>query len=198
MIEKIKENIILILIATVLIVGAIIYLIVPEETPKQTNTYPTTNADNLTETEYIYIDIKGEVHNPGVYKLVVNTRLYELIFKAGGLTVVADEAAINLSKLLSDGEVIYIPNFDDLFPPLGINQTDNTSEQQGNSQSLVNINTATINELTSLPGVGESTANAIIDYRQENGEFLTTEDITNVPGIGDVTYENLKELITVS
>lgn len=198
MLEKIKENIIIVVVIAVLVVGGILYLLQPREEETQFTTLP--YEDIKEEPSYLYIDIKGEVHNPGVYKIETNTRLYQLIFKAGGLTSLADEAAINLSMVLNDGSVIYIPSFDDLFPALGINlDIDDINDPNNPTQSsdLININTATKEQLITLPGIGESTANTILDYRTNNGVFETTENIKDVPGIGDATYENIKALITV-
>jgi competence protein ComEA len=144
----------------------------------------------LDEVEYIYIDIKGAVLNPGVYKFESNTRLFQAIYKAGGLLVSADENAINLSLLLNDQQVVYIPTIDDEYPSVAV-----IEEEQNNG--LVDINTANMTELETLPGVGPANAQSIIDYREEYGVFSNIEDIMNVKGIGESTYNELKNLITV-
>lgn len=192
--DKLKEYGKYIGIAAVLILGGIFYFMNQSKDTTGTITDFNTYQEIEEETSYMYIDIKGQVYNPGVYKVESNTRLYQLIYKAGGLTDIADEDAINLSMILMDENVIYIPSFDDNFPALGINKED-PSEIDNNQ--LININTASKEELMTLPGIGESTANAIIDYRTNNGSFETTENITDVAGIGDATFENIKERITV-
>jgi competence protein ComEA len=149
-----------------------------------------TDVDSKEE-QYIIVDIKGEVHNEGIYKVEFGTRLYELIIKAGGLTQNADIYAINQAILVKDETFIYIPSYEDGFPSL-INNEENNDE----ISSLIDINKATIEELKTLPGIGESTAQAIIEYRNEQ-QFTVIEDIKNVSGIGDMTFESIKDLITV-
>jgi competence protein ComEA len=192
--EKWKEyGIITAIVAVLTIAASFYYFTQPNEQPNINGNL--NNVEILTEeTSYMYIDIKGEVYNPGVYKVEIETRLYQLIYKAGGLTELADEAAINLSLILLDEHVIYIPSFDDEFPTLGLvkEETDPAVIDQ-----FININTASKEELMTLPGIGESTANTIIEYRINNGLFDTTENIKDVPGIGDATFENIKTLITV-
>lgn len=103
---------------------------------------------------------------------------------AGGLTEEADISKINLAYILSDGEKIYIANIND-------EDIQNTEENMQSSQAQkININTASISELTSLNGIGESLAKSVVEYRKKNGKFLKIEDIKNVSGIGDI---NLKK-----
>lgn len=146
---------------------------------------PVTNTD--TEIiEYIYVDLKGEVILPGVYKITTTTRLYQLIEMAGGMTKDADPLKINLSVLLKDMDVVYVPSIYDIDIPL---IDEETSE-------LIDINQANKMLLTTLPGIGEATAEAIITYREEVGYFETIEEIMNVSGIGEATFNNIKDLIT--
>ena len=140
--------------------------------------------------EYIYVDIKGEVRYPGVYKVLQETRLFQVLQQAGGLTVYADDLAINLSMKLYDQTVVYIPHIDEDFPSV--------HEEGGINSSVVNINQASLEELMTLPGIGEVTAEEIINYRHENGGFSRIEDLINVPGIGEATFERIKEIISVS
>ena len=135
---------------------------------------------------FIYIDIGGSVLNPGVYKVERNTRLFQLIIKAGGLTKEANELLINQSMLLKDEMYVYIPNIYEDYKGTNID----------NSTLLVNINSASKTELESLPGIGPSTAQSIIDYREQIKIFDDIEDLMNVPGIGETTFNELKDLIT--
>lgn len=104
------------------------------------------------------------------------------------MTDEADVSKTNLAYILSDGEKIYIPNIND-------ENLESASFQESNKK--VNINVATIAELTAIPGVGESTAKSIIEYRTQNGRFNTIEDIQNVSGIGESKFNKIKEYISV-
>ena len=139
----------------------------------------------------IYVHIDGEVINPGLYKLTTDDRVNDLLVIAGGATDKASLKDINLAKRLEDEMKIYIPSKDE-------NLSNEVSDQSGISSSSgkVNINTATKDELKTLPGIGDSRAEEIIRYRENTG-FSKIEDIKNISGIGDKTYEKLKELISV-
>ncbi|MDI6860883.1 MAG: helix-hairpin-helix domain-containing protein [Caldisericia bacterium] len=146
--------------------------------------------------EKIYVQISGEIKYPGVYEMENGDRVFQLVEKAGGLTENADLNSINLSKKLIDGEKIII------FSKKSINENETSISQSGtvSSQSksnLININTASKEELESLPGIGPTLAQKIIDYRETNGYFQTIEDIKKVSGIGDKKFEAIKNLITV-
>lgn len=145
--------------------------------------------NDVIENVYIYVDIKGEVKNPGVYKLEKGSRVFQLVNSAGGYKDSADHNALNLSKILRDEEVIYIPNLSEEFP---------TYQEYSDKVSLkININNAPKELLDTLPGIGPSTAQAIVDYIEENTYFNTIEEIMNVPGIGENTFDKFKDLITV-
>lgn len=150
----------------------------------------TSKVENTIELEKIKIKIHitGEVNQPGLIELEVGERVKDAIDMAGGLTNEADISKINLAYILSDGEKIYIPNQNDELDEEQILQTSN---------SKVNINTATVSELETIPGVGESTAKAIVEYRTETGRFATIEDVQNLSGIGQSKFEKMKDYITV-
>ena len=148
------------------------------------------NKDVKTEKleDSIVIDISGEIKNPGIYKMEGRVRLYEIIEKAGGLKEEANINSINQARYVKDGEKIIIPSS-------RISQ----SMDKGiisNENNLVNINTASKEELLKLPGIGEVTAEKIISYR-DNNNFTKIEDLKNVNGIGMATYNKLKDLICV-
>lgn len=146
---------------------------------------------------FVYVDVSGAVQNPGVIALPANSRVNDAIEAAGGLTSNASTKSINRAVILNDGEKIYIPTEDEeeTYIP---NVSDNIVVQSGNvSDGKVNINTANSEELQTLNGVGPSTAQKIIDFREQNGKFQNIEDLMNVSGIGQKTYEKLKTYITV-
>lgn len=157
--------------------------------------------------DFIAVDIKGAISNPGVYKMERWSRLSDLIDEAGGLRFDASTRYINLSKMLEDEMVVVIytdSEIDDLDNSLELsfcncpevsNDTCFTSEE--NNKAKININTASLDELMTLSGIGKSKAQSIIDYRTNNGNFLDIKDIMNVKGIGNGVYEKIKDFITV-
>ena len=148
------------------------------------------NKDVKTEKleDSIVIDISGEIKNPGIYKMKGRVRLYEIIDKAGGLKEEANINSINQARYVKDGEKIIIPSS-------RISQSMDKGSIS-NENNLVNINTASKEELLKLPGIGEVTAEKIINYR-DNNNFTKIEDLKNVNGIGMATYNKLKDLICV-
>lgn len=163
---------------------------------------------NSNEINRIIIDIKGEVVYPGVYEIDNNTRIIDAINMAGGLTLDADTSGINLSSKIRDEDVIiiYSNNKDsEYYKDKKIdNKNDNFSvEDGGNNKNndkdeivLIDINTATSEELCSLPGIGEVKAKKIIEYRKKS-RFNTIEDIMNVSSIGEKLFESIKAYIKV-
>ena len=131
----------------------------------------------------ISVHVTGAVVSPGVYSLPQGSRVSDAVQAAGGLLPIADDESINLAMLVEDGARLTIPK---------------SAFYDADSQSVsrVNINTATADELDTLPGIGPSTAEAIVDYRRQFGEFQRPDEITEVPGIGPATYERIKDLIT--
>ncbi len=141
----------------------------------------------------IIVYITGAVPRPGVYALPKDARIQDAISAAGGFLAEADKSQINLAALLEDGQQLDIPYIEGSSPVLGTP----VPEVDTSTTELIDINIASSGELESLPGIGPTTAQKIIDYREQNGPFLSTEDIINVPGIGPGTYERIKDLITV-
>jgi competence protein ComEA len=144
----------------------------------------------------IVVQISGAVPRPGVYALADGSRVQDAISAAGGFLADAEKAGINLARVLEDGEQLDIPYQEGSSPV--ITEAPAVTEAPVNSSAeLININTASATELDSLPGIGPSYAQKIIQYREQNGPFQTTEDIVKVTGIGSGTYERIKDLITV-
>lgn len=175
-----------------------IMVIIRKRELKDNNINYTVNKENIIvnndkindEEEYIYVDIKGEVINPNVYKIKKGLRVIDVINLAGGLTEESDTSNINLSKIVTDEMVIVIKskNNEEVY-------IDSDVDINNNNQ-LIDINTCTIDELLTLPGIGESKANNIIEYRKKN-KFNTINDIMNVSGISESLFNKIKEYIKV-
>ena len=142
----------------------------------------------------IVVHITGAVPRPGVYALPQGARVQDGISAAGGFLAEAQKTDINLAALLEDGEKLDVPYIEGASPVLGTPEP----EVIVVTTELIDINIASQAELETLPGIGPTTAQKIIEYREANGPFVSTEDIINVPGIGPGTYERIKDLITVS
>lgn len=158
----------------------------------------------------IFVHIDGYINNPGVYEIKENDRIKTLIDKAGGFKEGYSIKNINLAAKLSDGDKIYIPSVSEEKVSennnnININssgkgqnvKTDRNNVSVMKNNSKININTANISELKQITGIGESTSNKIIDYRENVGKFKKIEDIKEVKGIGDAKYESLKNKITI-
>ena len=162
------------------------------------------NANQITEeTTEIAVHITGEVKKQGLIYLKEGARVADAIEKAGGETKNADLSQINLAYVLQDGQKIYVPNKNEKISQYITGNSGNNNTEENNNSNLnkedrkVNINTANQNELDSLPGIGPSIAQKIIDYREENGKFKNIEELQNVKGIGDAKYEEIKDRVTV-
>ncbi len=180
----------------------------------------TNNLEIEDAIKYITVDIKGEVKSPGVYKIEEGKRVVDAINASGGLTKKAVTKYINLSKVLKDEDVIIINNISELekiedkknIEEIKINNKSNISvkesdvitndksdivkENDSNKNTIVNINTCTLEELLSINGIGESKAKSIIEYRENVGLFTSKEDIMKVSGIGESLYDKIKDYIT--
>ncbi len=152
----------------------------------------------------IIVHVTGAVKNNGIVEVKEDARINDVIEAAGGVTENADLSGVNLAYAVKDGQKIYIPNKEDkeniedlniISEDPGINVIEEVDETE--NLGIVNINTANKEQLQNLPGIGESTANKIITYREENGKFKTIEDIKNVSGIGDAKFETIKKYIKV-
>lgn len=141
----------------------------------------------------IFVHISGCIKNEGVYEMKVNSRVTDLVKVAGGLCDEVDLTSINLSKILKDEMRIHILKKNEEKPSNIINDDLSTEPSQ---RGKLNINKASLEELTTLPGLGKTRAKAIIDYRTKK-KFNTIEDIKNISGIGQKSFEKLKEKITV-
>ena len=196
---KIKIIIIICCIIVVITIGAYIYknsneenneeFLLTEESNMQTEDI--VDENNST----IMIHVTGEVENQGVVILPEGARIVDAIEAAGGETVNADLNKLNLAYVLSDGEKLYVPNKNEENENTEYITTSGGENSMDSNNGLINLNTASIQELTTLPGIGEALATRIIEYREQNGKFNDVEDIKNVSGIGDSKYESIKDLI---
>ena len=178
----------------------------------------TDSRDNKTKNDpvkiKITVDIAGAVAHPSVYILPSDSRVYQAVNAAGGLTANADTRNTNLASLLSDGTKIYIPSKEEVKT-----ESKTTGIKPGNAyiggstaptaaaaaetgaadskNALINLNTATSVQLQELPGVGPATADKILAYRQKYGAFSKKEELMNVSGIGEKTFAKMQALITV-
>ena len=147
----------------------------------------------------ITVYVSGEIKKPGIVKLKDGDRLATAVEKLGGTTKKADLNQVNLAIKVEDEQHYIIPKIGENVNEESVDDEKiskgSMSDNSSQKSSKININTATIEELDTLPGVGEATANKIVNHRSENGEFKSIEEIKNVNGIGDKKFENMKELI---
>ena len=223
-IKKIDKDYVII---GVIVIAVIIFMIINKDNDKIINVESSINTDNDKNEENkeqkddnskeqivngggIFVHIDGYINNPGVYEIKENDRIKTLIDKAGGFKEGYSIKNINLAAKLSDGDKIYIPSVSEEKNSENNNNININSSGKGQNvkadrnnvsimknNSKININTANISELKQITGIGESTANKIIDYRENVGKFKKIEDIKEVKGIGDAKYESLKNKITI-
>lgn len=184
------------------------------EEPGSENT--TLDEPGLHSEKTAVVHVCGAVNSPGIYTLPEGSRLWEAVEAAGGVRPDGAGDYLNMAAPVSDGEKVVVPFLADVEKPFGEAETissrpgsdgagnggaaGNGSGSAGNSGAeagLVDLNTATLEQLMTLPGVGEAKAKAILEYRENTGPFTVPEDITNVPGIKKGSYEKLKSYITV-
>ena len=212
-----KQKILLVIIIFIIALGVVYYANIMKtndefDIDKQNLEVLNTSEENNNteedkeETEKIVVHVSGAVKNEGVVELDKNSRVVDAIEAVGGVTENAYMKNVNLAEQLEDGSKIYIPTKEE-----AENEKQNTNYITSNSNvgsgssianektksGKININTATAEELDTLPGIGESTANKIINYREENGKFKSIEEIKEVSGIGDSKFEQIKDLIEI-
>lgn len=200
--EFIKNNKLILIFIIILVLSSLGYVIfhINEEKneinfEKQLQTIEIIQEPVKLSKNKIYIDVAGEVVNPGLYELDEGSRINDAINIAGGVTETACLNDVNLAYILSDGIKITIPK-----KSKDLSYTKTPVIFTGasiNGEQLININTATIEELCKLEGVGESTAKKIINFRNEKGGFKSKEELKNVAGIGETKYNSLKNDITI-
>ena len=224
---NLKQKKIIAIILIILVIIAYYYLYLKNSTEEisnqdlEVNNTQASNQTNETEKEgeeTIVVHVSGAVNIEGIVELDSGSRIANAIEKAGGVKENADMTNINLAYSLEDGMKIHIPTkeeteanknnenmIDESYVTSssgGVSSKEDINSTQGNSSTStsskkVNINTATQEELDTLPGIGPSIASKIIDYREQNGKFNSIEEIKEVSGIGDAKYEKIKDSITI-
>ena len=197
--QNVKSIILAFVCSLVLIIGGLFYF-----NQNKTEDYSgvsfsnisneTNNKDEKAENrhdEKIFVDVKGAVKHPGVFETTKDKRVKDLIEEAGGLLDDADTATLNLSQKVKDQMVIYVLKHGE--KPKQISDGGSSSS----NTDVININTANKEQLMKISGVGKTKAEAIISYREKNGDFKKKEDITKVHGIGKATFEKIKDKIEV-
>lgn len=197
--QNVKSIILAFVCSLVLIIGGLFYF-----NQNKTEDYSgvsfsnisneTNNKDEKAENrhdEKIFVDVKGAVKHPGVFETTKDKRVKDLIEEAGGLLDDSDTSTLNLSQKVKDQMVIYVLKHGE--KPKQISDGGSSSS----NTDVININTANKEQLMKISGVGKTKAEAIISYREKNGDFKKKEDITKVHGIGKATFEKIKDKIEV-
>lgn len=151
----------------------------------------------------IFVHVLGAVAQPGLFEVAEGARVVDVVAAAGGLLPTADQTGVNLARLVSDGEQLYIPVLGEVVPgatggqgPAAAGGTGSGPAGPG-AAATVNLNTATAADLDTLPRIGPAMAQRILDYRETEGRFASVEDLRNVTGIGEKTFAALKDLVSV-
>jgi competence protein ComEA len=181
-----------IIVIVMIVIGAVLlYLGQPQPVEITINPPEPTATPEPTHTpEPILVYLTGEVNKPETTVILAyGSRVSDAIEAVGGLTENADIERVNLAAIAHDGDQIHVP-------AIGGDAVADVALPTPSGGELVYINSATLEEIQTLPGIGVSTAQAILDYRQENGNFSSLEDLDNVPGIGPSTLENIAALVS--
>ncbi len=186
-----------ILLATVLAVGGSVIFIQlrrPEAPPLLLSTATPVPPPEATPTPHpLRVYVSGAVHHPDVYTVAPDSIVKDVLMAAGGPSDEADLDRINLAQPVADGQQVYVPRIGEENPPV---QLPSNQRSQPIVAGTVNINTADLAALESLPGIGPALAQRILDYRQANGSFASPKEIMEVSGIGPATFEGIQDLIT--
>jgi len=202
-----KKIIILIIYLIICLIGVLIFYAFNNNEVEVKELSITTKKE-VVKVDNFFVDIKGNVNNPGVYEFTSGDRVIDAIEVAGGLTKNANTNNINLSKKLTSEMVIYVysnkevKNNDNLscnnICDVEVIEVNNCIEKNNvKNTNLINLNKATLEELLTLTGIGESKAKSIIEYRDTNGNFKDINELKNVSGIGDALFEKIKDKISV-
>lgn len=182
----------LIVLAAVGLVGG--YGVSMRSKPRATKVAIQTDAvERSSATRRIFVHVGGAVRSPGLYRLPEGARVDDAVQAAGGVLEDADLDALNLAARVKDGDKVLVPSRDGS----GEAVAGGGGAAGGMAGGLVNLNTATLADLETLPGIGPALAQRIIDFRESNGGFRTVEDLLEVPGIGAKKFEELKDHVTV-
>lgn len=151
---------------------------------------------NNSASKMIYVDVKGAVNRPGVYALKSGLRIQDALTKAGGTTNNADINHVNMAQQVNDQQVVYVPVNGEVTTPIG-SSTVSSGESDSATGPIINLNTATKEQLMQITGVGDKKADLILQYRQEHGQFKSVDDLKEVSGFGDKSVANIKDQLAV-
>lgn len=187
----------LMLFLFVIVLAGTIYLLRRPEPSAMVITTPTPKPTPTVAS--LVVDVRGAVNKPGVYTLPAGSRVQDALALAGDVLANADTRVLNPARKLNDGEQIYVPVQGEAtpIPPTSSRSTTSRTPTPAVPAGKININTATLAELDTLPGIGATIAQRIIDYRTQNGNFQKIDDLKKVRGIGDALFAQIKDLITV-
>jgi len=170
-------------------------VVVPPSGQKYSSSPPAPSASGV-----LIVHVIGAVRNPGLVSIPAGSRVYEAISAAGGTTQYADTNAINLAAKVADGTQISVPSFG-VMPPSGIGSTATTPLTRGRSMKRpdgpVDLNSASVQQLQSVPGIGPTMAQRIVDYRSEHGAFQTVDDLKVVQGFGKHRVDQVRNWLIV-
>jgi competence protein ComEA len=152
-------------------------------------------ADSTTTTSLIYVQVAGAVRRPGVYRMSSDARLFEAVAEAGGFTEEADQQMLTLAAKLSDGCRIYVPRVGETVLESTVPTAAEAVGASQESAGVVSLNSGTLEQLDSLPGIGPAIAGDIVSYREAHGPFTSVDQLTDVPGIGPARLEQLRPLV---
>lgn len=176
-------------------------LVLPRATPSAVPPPATASGDDIgtaaTASSGAYVHAAGAVARPGVYRVRPSGRVSDLLDAAGGPAPDADLDQVNLAAKVADGERVYVPRRGESPPPPAGSSTGGPAAGAGASAGPVNLNTATLDQLDSLPGVGPATAQAILDYRTTQGRFRSVDELLEVRGIGEAKLAALRSRVRV-
>ena len=205
-----KKYKLVIALGAILVMAIGAFLVLQQKPEAKTTDFPTVSTTSASqesteetssespESETIMVDVKGAVQSEGVYELPSTARVNDAIEAAGGFSDQADKKSVNLAQKLSDEAVVYVASQGE---NVSVVQSATSSSATGDSGSenteKINLNTATVADLTTISGIGEKRANDILAYRDSQGGFTSVDDLNNVSGIGDKTLENIRPYVTV-
>ncbi|MCZ0873435.1 helix-hairpin-helix domain-containing protein [Peribacillus sp. AS_2] len=205
-----KRKMTMITVAVAFVAGGIYFFSQQGEDPAETEDIFSVTAkeaemeqsvnESAAEPEIIKVDVKGAVKSPGIFTAQAGDRVIDLISAAGSFTEKADTDKVNFAQIIEDQMVIYVPEIgeEDKADLENIQvRTSGDAVTKGTSGGLVNLNTATQEDLQTLTGIGPSKANAILEYRETIGKFKEVDELKQVTGIGDKTFERLRDSISV-
>jgi competence protein ComEA len=196
--QKKERTLLLVFLVAILLAGSV-YLYGGKkgqdaQVPLSTANMTSTSEQQRTQTNgaMLRVHVKGEVNQPGVIQIPADSRVIDAIQAAGGSKAGADLEKLNLAAVVADGSEVIVPK-------AGAD-TEQSAAPTGstNATGKININTATVDDLDKLPGIGSTRAGAIIAYRQEHGRFLQIEDLKKVPGIGVKMFDQIRDKVTVN